>query len=219
VASVERTLEELEFSLIEQLRLLRKACGNDDDWDFTEVHNVVIRLRVLLHETPKSHSLLSQVKLREGIFLHSIGPGNTLVMPSTSGPWPRFLMPYRPWLESDCITFDDWWENTHINVSKYSASRKEMVAMLANQEGGAHVDPKIKVGLAELRRKGTGWSVFKGGGSSKPMQGFETATVRAIGFELLWSLEKAHGLYLSGLREKYGDIVVDKTYMSNSHPI
>lgn len=216
MTKVTRTTGELEFLLVEQLRLLRKACGNDNQWDFTEAHNIVTRLRVLLHETARSHSLLGQVNLRSGNFLHSIGPGNTLVIPSTYGPWPLFLMPYRPWAETDCICFDDWWENTPINVSKYKSSRKELVTMLANQEGGAHVDPNIKAGLADLRRNGTGWSYISEDGDNSPMHGFETGTIRAIGFELLWSLEKMHSVFLSSLREKYGDEIEDSTYMGDS---
>lgn len=217
MATVPRNQEELELLLVEQLKLLRKACGNDNDWDFTEGHNVVIRLRVLLQETNRSHSLLSQVDLRSGNFLHSIGPGNTLVVASTSGFWPRFLVPYEPWSESNCIDFEDWWENTEITVSRYRSSRRELVSMLANQEGGAHVDPNLKAGLAELKRGGTGWHTFDGDGNSSPMQGCEIATVRAIGFELLWSLEKAHSVLLNKLREKYGDFVDDRTFMRNTH--
>ncbi len=212
MSKVERTTEEKEFLLVEQLRLLRKACGNDERWDFTEGHNVVSRLRVLLHQTSSSHSLLSQLDLREGRFLNSIGSGHTLVIASMFGPWPRFLMPYRPWSESDCIDFVDWWENSEIAVSRYRSSRKELITMLANQEGGAHVDPKIKVGLAELRRKGSGWHYINEDGSSPPMHGFEIATARGIGFELLWSLEKMHGEYLESLRRRFGDEVDDNTF-------
>lgn len=217
MAKVSRTTEELEFMLVEQLRLLRKSCGNDEQWDFTEGHNVVARLRVLLHETPQSHSLLGQLNIRSGKFLHSVGPGSTLVIPASYGPWPRFLIPYSPWSESDCIDFEDWWLNTEIKVSKYASSRKELITMLANQEGGAHVDPNMKAGLADLKRNGAGWSYISEDGSNPLMHGFEVGTIRAIGFELLWSLEKTYGNYLASLREKYGDEVEDQTYM-RSYP-
>ena len=213
MANVDRTTNELEFTLIEQLRLLRKACGNDERWDFTEGHNIVTRLRVLIHETPQSHSLLGQVGLRSGRFLNSCGPGNTLVVPSTFGPWPRFLVPYQPWSDENWIEFEDWWLNSQINVTKYRSSRKELITMLANQEGGAHVDPKTKAGLAELKRSGTGWfNVFEDG-TKRPMKGFEVATARAIGFELLWSLENMHHAFLNSLREKFGDEIEDRTFM------
>jgi hypothetical protein len=194
---------------------LRKACGNDERWDFTEGHNVVARLRVLLHETNSSHSLLGQLDMRNGQFLNTIGPGNTLTLASLYGPWPRFLMPFQPWSSNNCIDFDDWWNNSKVTVSRYSSSRKELVTMLANQEGGAHVDPQMKAGLAELRRHGSGWYLMSDEGNS-PMHGFEIAAVRGIGFELLWSLENMHGEYLGSLRKKYRDEVEDFTFSRNA---
>jgi len=218
LTKVARTQNELESLLIDQLRLLRKSCGNDERWDFAEGHNIVTRLRVLLHQTHLSHSLLEQLNMRNGKFLNSMGPGNTLVIASTYGPWPRFLMPYSPWSESDCISFDDWWENSSITVAKVKSPRKELVTMLANQEGGAHVDPEMKAGLAELRRNGTGWSYIYDDGSHAPMNRFEIGTARAIGFEVLWSLERSHGEYLKSLRERFGDVVDDATYMRDFPP-
>lgn len=218
MTKVSRTQKELESLLVDQLRLLRKSCGNDDQWDFTEGHNIVTRLRVLLHQTNQSHSLLEQLNMRNGMFLNSIGSGHTLVMPATFGPWPIFLVPYRPWSDSDCITFNDWWENSMIAVANIKSSRKELVTMLANQEGGTHVDPEMKAGLADLRRRGTGWSYITDDGSHPPMKGFEIGSARAIGFEILWSLERSHGEYLKSLRDRYGDVVDDATYMRDFPP-
>lgn len=219
MTKVARTQGELESLLVDQLRLLRRSCGNDERWDFAEGHNIVTRLRVLLHQTHISHSLLEQLNMRNGKFLNSIGPGNTLVIVSTYGPWPRFLMPFRPWSESDSIPFDDWWENSSITVGKVKSSRKDLVTMLANQEGGAHVDPEMMAGLAELRRNGTGWSYINGDGGCSPINGFEIGTARAIGFEVLWSLERSHVEYLKKLRERFGDVVDDATSMRDFPPI
>jgi len=219
LTNITRTKEELESLLVDQLRLLRKSCGNDERWDFTEGHNVVTRVRVLLHQTSKSHSLLEQLNIRDGMYLNSIGAGNTLVLPAIYGPWPRFLIPYRPWSLSNCSPFKEWWESSLIIVANVRTSRKELVTMLANQEGGAQVDPEMKAGLANLRRSGSGWSYIHDDDSHSPMNGFEIGTARAIGFEVLWSLEKYHGEYLGDIRERFGDVVDDATYMRDSPPI
>lgn len=210
---VKRTTEELEFALVQQLRLLRKACdgGFNDPWDFTEGINVAARLRVLLHHIgsdTNSNALLEQLKLREGRYLNTEGQGHTLTLPSFLGPWPRYLAPYKPWSETDMIPLDQWWEAVTISPAWGGPliSRKGLVLVISNQDGGAHIDDDIEEWVAILRRKHpTGWHSLDEDGTTQPIRGWEYGTVRCVGMELLWSLQQNHGQDIRGIRDKFDD--------------
>jgi hypothetical protein len=210
MARLRKTKEELEFSLVQQLHLLRKACGGgfSDPWDFTEAINVAARVRVLVHHHGQSNSLLGQLGLRTGPYLNTLGPGNTLVIPSAFGPFPRFLAPYDPpWREKDLIELGDWWEDSELNVGGFVTSRKKLILTIANQDGGAHADADTEDWVLYLRRyHTTGWHHTHEDGTREPMLGWEYGTVRAIGFELVWSLGHNQPAYATAQPERYGDM-------------
>jgi hypothetical protein len=85
--------------------------------------------------------------------------------------------------------FDTWWNSTVFIDSKGSElSRKGLVLAVANQDGGAHVDPSLNQTYADLSRNNSlGW-VFSDGKTTQPMEGPERAAIRQIAHEFLKSL-------------------------------
>lgn len=70
-------------------------------------------------------------------------------------------------------------------------SRKQLILVLANQEGGAHVDPALDARYDALARKnGLGWSVTHGG-TNQPFNGnVVSVAVRQIAYEVIETLTR-----------------------------
>ena len=68
VLKVPRSHADLKASLIEQIGLLQTACSLYDQGNKDAAKFIAVSLRVLLHDTQQSHSLLKQIGLREKKF-------------------------------------------------------------------------------------------------------------------------------------------------------
>jgi len=93
-------------------------------------------------------------------------------------------VPYKRWLP-----YRDWWnEIVFVDDRKQSLSRKELILAVANQDGGAHVDPTLSETYARLSRHNSlGWVI------STPVQALqipnpERAAIRQISHEVLKTL-------------------------------
>lgn len=43
-----------------------------------------------------------------------------------------------------CYTFDDWWNEVIFDDKSNVFTRKDIILFVANNDGGAHVDPELK---------------------------------------------------------------------------
>lgn len=68
MAKISREKADVKAALIEQVTLLQLACKNYDGGTRESAKFLAVGLRVLLHQTPHSHSLLEQLGLRTGRF-------------------------------------------------------------------------------------------------------------------------------------------------------
>jgi len=66
----------------------------------------------------------------------------------------------------------------------------DLVLALANQEGGAHVDPKPKKKWVELKKVGVGFSTVDVVGNSIPLHNPAIPNVTQIAFEVEVSLHE-----------------------------
>jgi hypothetical protein len=196
MASRRRTRAELLAVLDDEIYFLESASERYDAGKLIESKLLATRIRVLLHQTARSHALINQLGVQDdltwvdtaGVFDPSnlsptsgltltkmvTGPdGYAAYVPKVEVPQP----PPRPLRTKDGgaiaygsrIPFVDWWTNSVIRDSaREEFSRKQLVLALANQEGGAHYDPEIKAAYAALVDSNSlGW-VFSGGSSSAP---------------------------------------------------
>lgn len=200
-----RSRADLLSLLAESQQFLEVSSRAFDDGFDGEAKRLAVTLRVLLHDTNQSHSLLTQlgVKGRLGFVdtAEPINPNNLAPTPGLvlmrlttthDGPAGKYVAPLdmeRP-SSSRVVPFAGWWNNAVMKVDG-TWSRSQLVLALANREGGAHVDPDLNERYESLAKSnGLGWTAVSGG-TSRPFTGDPTAeAVRQITYEVLETLRR-----------------------------
>lgn len=197
--------ELLEF-LEENREFLTLSAASFDGGYEAEGKRLAVTLRVLLHDTQQSHSLLKQLGVKDRInFLDtahppvpgavSLSPGLAIMqMESTpTGATARYRarLDDGPPIARACVPFAGWWSND-VMTSNVKWCRRELVLKLANQEGGAHVDPSLDSRYQDLTKgNALGWVVGDGHGGGRAIDGNIAAiSVRQIAHEVLETLER-----------------------------
>jgi hypothetical protein len=199
---IPRSTSELEAMLGEQLAFLAASSDSYDRGFFGEAKRLATTIRVLVHDTKNSHSLLGQLGRKSGDFLDTsvpIHPDNRsshggLVMMGVGGKdGGRHLpmgddVPYQTWLP-----FDKWWRNiVFVDDRGQTMSRADLVLTAANQDGGAHVDPALDETYLRLTRDNSmGW-VAVSGSQEAPVGEAGSASIRQIAHELRRSLDSTY---------------------------
>ncbi|GAA1937101.1 hypothetical protein GCM10009689_16990 [Brevibacterium antiquum] len=204
----QKTVAQLQSLLEEQIEWLKDSAQRYDSGRLHEAKRLAVSIRVLLHDTTMSRSLLSQLDLKDRVlFLDTAGPVNERnLMPLTplvsyrlmtlkSGAaeftyQPVFYDGPRPKSGLRALKFEAWWKMMVLRDSTHTKySRKDLVLFLANSVGGAHVDPQTKPKLEALSRsKSIGFSVGDQFGERPVEQDPILPYVRQIAFELLETL-------------------------------
>lgn len=187
---VQRTEEELRYQYAIQFKMLQKRCDAFYDGDRFEARDIATILRKLLYDHGQSKSVLQQLDMKENLqCLDSRALGN-LSLASTQAAWPRTVIPFRPYTDENMVPFDIWWrgQEFHVLYKNIVFTRKELVLTIANQDGGAHVDPTIDERIAILGRKKSPWNVMYDDKEPIGLYEWELASMCAIGEELIYSL-------------------------------
>ena len=169
-----------------------------------EAKRLAVSIRVLLHDTNNSKSLLGLLGWKDGhSFLNSAIPydarnlvshhglvglriggdtGGSYHAPLGDGP------PSRPY---KYVKFPDWWnENVIVDSKKQKFNRRELILSLSNKDGGAHVDPELDESYANLTRNNSvGWITSNGAGE-EPLMDVEKHSVRQIAYEVMESIAR-----------------------------
>jgi hypothetical protein len=192
-------LDRLESHFIDQIKFLKKSARDFDAGDRSEFRRMAGTLRVLLHDTRTSHALARQVRLTDSLFIsfaHEVNERNLLthlglVMMRVTDQGDTYL----PLLDAGpnrgvWKRFDDSWSQTVVvDASKERFTRKTLVISVANQDGGAHVDPEIDEAYHRLSNlNSAGWIVFRDE-EERMLEGFVQTNIRQIAFEATLSLE------------------------------
>ena len=152
----------------DQLSFIQSSAHQFDIGKENEARRIATSLRIMFHETSNSHSLIKQTSLNNNLQLWSSGglytPSNLL------SSWTLLQMQveqngayYKPLSEINGRTFllgyEDWWNEVIFDDKKSVFTRKDIVCYVANQDGGAHVDPKLNEKYAELTKHNSlGWT-------------------------------------------------------------
>lgn len=185
------------------LRFLEDSCDSYDKGFDGEAKRLAATIRTLVHDTPKSTSLLMHLKMKGGQFLdtaHENWPDNTMTysglvamnIDSGSGKGPKYI----PIIDSGkgvLVDFEAWWNRViFIDQEKKTLTRKELVLAIANKDGGAHIDEVLDEKYGNLsRRNSLGWTASQGG-ETGPLRAPEKASVRQIAHELLKTLKPGY---------------------------
>ncbi len=192
------TSADLMRHLTEQLGFLKDSGNAFDSGREGEAKRLAVTLRVLLHDTEKSHSVLGLLGRKGGLFWDSAGPDNPRNLLSFGGLVGMRLGPsdgrYVALLDdvplSRFIPFDEWWNATVFRDQARTTilSRRDLVLTAANQDGGAHVDPALDERYARFAQDNAfGWA-YSDGQTTVPMEGAVRVAIRQIAHEVLRSL-------------------------------
>ncbi len=195
----------------EFLDLLHCLCENYDhsEKDILSL-SISTAIRVLVHDTKFSISLLSHLGKKNVLFLstnhvHQNQPIhlglvrriNVGVNDGKGGEakyWPlcdeRYFSAPK---ESQFIEFNAWWNEEKVFESvESSLTRRDLILSVANKDGGAHFETKVQKKYDDFRHSWSGGSTLVGNNSGH-LRGYDNMpiypAVRQIGHELLSTLK------------------------------
>jgi hypothetical protein len=193
----------------DQVQLLHVLGEAFDSGHRVVAYPLATAIRVLVHDTAKSHVLLAQIgEITKMQFLDTslpINPRNLLkshsglaLIKMTSGigiEWvPRNEVPVpTPGAEPRDVPFKLWWETDNTSDSEGTLwSRRRMVLDIANKEGGAHIDPAQPLDIQAIEEENSmGWTYHDPIVSDQPMSnGPLMPSIRQIAYELEMSITK-----------------------------
>ncbi|WP_313644699.1 hypothetical protein [Stenotrophomonas sp.] len=201
MSKVDQTEEELERHLSDSVYFLKASSAAFDGGFFGEAKRLATTLRVLVHDTGKSQSLLGLMGKKEELAYFNTAkaynPNNLLAHHGLVGfcfvpEGIRYFAPlgdHPPSRQRSKSSFSEWWdEKVIVDNAGGAFTRKDLVLALANKDGGAHVDPKLDAAYAKLTRSNSlGWVASDTSGES-PLMDVELHSVRQIAHELLQTL-------------------------------
>lgn len=209
------TRDELMAKLEEQIELLQLNAENFDKGYTVTTLSMAIIIRVLLHDTDKSVSLIKHIcdadgkdksifemvttkdqddgakKMMifgDGLCVMSMGPQGFSYLPKLGG------------ATQTKVPFNIWWdENVVKNVSggfenPEWMTRSELIKLHANKEGGAHIDENKNRSISEIGTKeAAGWVCFTVDSDGVQKEGDygidqKKASIRQVCYEVLVSL-------------------------------
>jgi hypothetical protein len=195
-----RSLLELEAHLENQLAYLKRSADAFDEGDEFEAIRLAVSIRVLLHDSPTSKSLLGQLDRKNTSFCDTAlliqdidnTPGFCgLAMIEIVDP-PRYVAMLDD-MPSRLTPFREWWSGVVLtDHAGNSLSRERLIIIAANQDGGAHVDASIDERYAALSRDNAVGLFQASAGRVNPLPDPVPATIRQIGHEVLKTLEPAY---------------------------
>ena len=169
---VQRSREALNTLLIEQLDFLKFSSDEFDNGRDAEANRLALSLRVLLHDTKRSHSVLGQLGMLDQQFYDISWPIDQTNLLTTHRLVSFFASKdgtkYRAHLdnlpESRKQHFFDWWTDfIFVDEKGRQLTRRDLVLTCADQDGGAHVDPEVEENYFDLEFKNSlGWKVMLG---------------------------------------------------------
>lgn len=198
------TREELELQLEDHKSFIAASCAAFDAGAMGEAKRIAVSIRVLLHHTAMSHSILGQLAARSGNWLaysYQYDPRNlvghqglvkaraTVGAGTASATFVAHLREVHPGPRA--LRFEDWWSNDVVlkDSSGGTYSRRELVLFAANKDGGAHVDGELDESYERLKDgSGLGITVHTAAGSTT-IPDVIAHSIRQIGFEVLEHLK------------------------------
>jgi hypothetical protein len=193
-----RSHPELVAHLRAQLGFLRRSATAYDSGADDEAVRLAQALRVLLHDTTASRSLLRQLNAKDRLrFPDSASPIRPRNLVTTPGLVGLEIGPqgarYHPFLDNGLPDhygvfrpFEEWWTRPVTQVMDgRTLSRRTYVLVIADKEGGAHVDPESDPMYAALTRDNAlGFEQEGPDGSRRPLDNNPAfACVRQIAWE------------------------------------
>lgn len=204
---MKQSRSEIEEHLREQVGFVLASTERFDNGEIAEAKRLATHIRTMLHDG-HGQSLFTQLGLKRGkrgLWFYdtapdlsdpSIGHGFGLVSLTLSmGPsgskavWTPALDPNNLPQGATRRGWHSWWSRWAMKDAPTTGfSRRDIVLPVAQQDGGAHVDPALDGRYAELSRLNAMRWMANTGNGPKPMPHIELMCVRHIAHELLVTL-------------------------------
>jgi hypothetical protein len=184
-----------EKQLKRQIEFINRSCSLYDQGSKDEAIRIAVAVRVILHDTNASTSLLTHLGKKNSVkilsTIHAVPASNLedgtfcisipLWFSSTAGINPPLGKADR----RDLLPVNDWWQETVIAQNTRS-TRKDIILGAANQDGGAHVDANPNAKIKELK-EGVGTFTIRRGDvvSVQKLTDHHLPMLRQIGHEIL----------------------------------
>lgn len=211
--------EDLEAHLKVQLGFLELSATSFDNGFEDEAKRLALTIRILVHDTKNSHSLLRQLNKKGVKFLDStfnfnpadiIGHGGLVCISSgPAGSKYVAMLDDLPPPAIKWVDFETWWNMpVLVDNKRRQLTRQKIILTAVNQDGGAHIDPKLDEIYFDLAKKNSlGW-VEKTEQGAKQIEGADRAAIRQIAHELLKTLKEEYskkpthdaGIIIGGIR-------------------
>ncbi len=197
-----RSPEELLNLLKEQVLFIKKTCSLYDNGDEAEAKRLTPHIHILVHDDNRNIvSLLTQIgilnKLKFFSRRHPYRPTNLLsearlcqmLLSSEGGKYiPALDEAPLGWQE---LSFSRWWNETVIFIrgnEHRELSRKNLICMMRDKDGGAHLDKIIPAYYSKLSQgENMGWQISAVNGKSF-VPNVHYASVRQIAHEIIKTL-------------------------------
>lgn len=137
---------------LQELRLATESFDADHHWEAKRCASV---LTTLLSRSKSNTCLLSQLGMDDRRLVSSCDPTSrwleTADLQVARG---LFLDGYRPALDSSTLGFvsiDAWWNEPVLRIGAREFSRGEIIRIVRDQDGGAHIDRTQDIDYADLK--------------------------------------------------------------------
>lgn len=190
------------------MQLMSVLCDCYDQGHDMVALSIATAIRVLVHDTASSTSLLTHLSIKSAQYLstnfrdplHRVHLGlvrrtNVGVHDGMGGEakyWPLCDERYFPMQREHfrLLVFDDWWGECIFENSRSCLTRRDLVLAVANKDGGAHFDSQVEERYDDFRRSWSGGSSLVGLHSGE-RRGYDNVPIhpalRQIAYELLHS--------------------------------
>ena len=201
-AKIEQTANDLRKHLKEQCEFLARSAKAFDEGSTSEGKRLAISIRVLVHDTTSSVSLVKQVGRKETMGFYdtsidynprNLAPVSGLVMMGLGPKGGGWIAPLdklsAPRLRPK-VLFDQWWNKIVFPIDRETLlTRKDLVLAVAHKDGGAHVDPHLDKRYAEISRYDSmGWKFYVNG-VEQDFRNPILVSLRQIAHEMMKSLK------------------------------
>lgn len=202
---MEQTRDDAVAALREHLAWLRRSGAAFDAGDESEAKRIAVAIRGLVHDKGSSHSILWFLGVKDdlryvdsgdppiepepGRFLWHMGFG--LVGVTAVDGVMKYVAPLGGRSRLEAAEFLTWWRRSIFENPGITFSREDLVLHLANQEGGAHFDARLREPYGGLARgNALGYTFGDSDGTERPAPSPVPANVRQIGWELQTTIEE-----------------------------
>lgn len=216
---VDREFQDYFDSLEEQIDFLVNACKMFDQGDFKYAKQLATHVRVLVHDTSQSTSLLNLIGRKDSMRFCSTAsfPKNAVFFLGLVNPASRLMIDnqdnqkvehtFIPNLNENAgqskkwVDFDTWYQQKILVSNPTHFTRNEMITFVANKDGGAHIDPYVSEKYYTIA-KGTGSMLYATSRpideapyqQGEPYKNLHFATIRQIAHELILSVRREFGI-------------------------